>query len=80
VILPFVQALSTVLQVSIAGLKPPNGTIDQERLSEASWAPLNTTRWVLWLGAAAGPPDLFTGKPQRRRDACAPFGDNRGRL
>jgi hypothetical protein len=50
-----VQALSTVLQASIAGLKPPNGTIEQERLSEVSSTPLNTAHWVLWLGAAAGP-------------------------
>jgi hypothetical protein len=55
VILPFQQAAGQVLQVSIAGLNPPTGVMDQVGLSQASWTPLVASNWILWVGVAGGP-------------------------
>jgi len=46
---------ASVLQVSIAGLNPPNGTMDQVGLSQGAWTPLNATHWILWVGLAGSP-------------------------
>jgi len=54
-ILQIVIPAASVLQASIAGLNPPNGTMDQVGLSQGAWTPLNATHWVIWAGAPGGP-------------------------
>ena len=54
-ILPFALADGTVLQVSIAGLNPPTGLMDQVGLSQTAWTPLNASHWVIWAGQPGGP-------------------------
>jgi len=55
-ILTFVVEPSTGLQVSIAGLNPPTGVMDQVGLSEPAWTPLSASNWVVWIGTVAGGP------------------------
>lgn len=46
---------ANALQVSIASLNPPNGTMDATGTAQGIWTPLNATHWNLWVGDADGP-------------------------
>lgn len=57
------QPASSVLQVSIASLNPPNGAMDQVGLSQGAWTPLNATHWVIWVGQQGSPLYLQAALP-----------------